>query len=104
MKVKNYLFFVVVLIAMVAASCSKDDVTPNSITANFTYTISGRTVTFTNTSTGGLTYLWTFGDGSTDNSSYTSHTYSAAGSYSVGLTATGLLGATDTKYQSVTVQ
>ncbi|MEI8280558.1 MAG: PKD domain-containing protein [Bacteroidota bacterium] len=49
----------------------------------------GQTVTFTDASTGtGLTTLWDFGDGNTDNSYNTQHSYTAAGTYTVTLTAT----------------
>jgi len=55
---------------------------PNKIsaqcTASFTYSISGNTITFTNTSTplSGGNFLWTFGDGTTSNVVHPVHTYS----------------------------
>ena len=52
-------------------------------------------VTFTDTSTGTITNrFWNFGDGSTTNTTATSltHTYSAAGTYTVSLTVSGPLG------------
>jgi len=52
-------------------------------------------VTFTDTSTGTITnHFWTFGDGSTTNTTATSfsHTYSNAGLYGVTLTVSGPLG------------
>ncbi|HTD29826.1 MAG TPA: PKD domain-containing protein [Xanthomonadaceae bacterium] len=77
-------------------------------TANFTDTTSGLTATFTNSSTdsGGTigTYAWTFGDGSTSSSASPSHTYAAAGTYSVTLTVTDSAdGKTSSKTASVTV-
>jgi len=75
--------------------------------ASFTDSVSGLTVSFTNTSTdtGGTisTYAWTFGDGSTSTSASPSHTYSAAGTYTVTLEVTDNTGATSTKTGSVTV-
>src|SRR4029453_18853800 len=62
--------------------------------ANFTMTpASGSAplnVTFTNTPTGSVTsWLWDFGDNTTSTAQSPSHTYSAPGSYTVKLTATG---------------
>ncbi|QAU24452.1 PKD domain-containing protein [Dyella sp. M7H15-1] len=75
--------------------------------ANFTDTVSGLTVSFTNTSTdtGGTitSYAWSFGDGSTSTLASPSHTYTAAGTYTVSLKATDSTGATNTKTGSVTV-
>ncbi|GLQ48202.1 hypothetical protein GCM10007862_32530 [Dyella lipolytica] len=75
--------------------------------ANFTDSVSGLTVNFTNTSTdtGGTitSYAWTFGDGGTSTSASPSHTYTAAGTYSVSLKVTDNTGATNTKTGSVTV-
>ncbi|HWY00582.1 MAG TPA: PKD domain-containing protein, partial [Mycobacterium sp.] len=55
--------------------------------ANFTYTISGLTVSFTDTSTdtGGSigSHSWNFGDGNTSTAANPSHTYVSAGTYSV---------------------
>jgi PKD repeat protein len=54
----------------------------------------GETTDFTNTSTGtGLSFVWNFGDGSpTSTEENPSHTYAAAGTYTVSLTATNVLG------------
>ena len=75
--------------------------------ANFTDTTSGLTASFTNTSTdtGGTisSYAWTFGDGGTSTSASPSHTYTAAGTYTVSLKVTDNTGATSTKSGSVTV-
>ncbi|GGA31852.1 protease pro-enzyme activation domain-containing protein [Dyella nitratireducens] len=75
--------------------------------ANFTDTVNGLTVSFTNSSTDtGATissYAWNFGDNSTSTSASPSHTYTAAGTYTVTLTVTDSTGATNTKSTSVTV-
>ena len=57
-----------------------------SCNASFTDSIMGLTVNFTNNSTAGLTYLWSFGDGNTSNISNPSHTYAQPGVYQVCLT------------------
>lgn len=49
-------------------------------------------VDFSNSSKYGLSYLWDFGDGNTSSAETPSHTYAAAGSYQVKLSATGLYG------------
>src|SRR5262249_1409168 len=77
-------------------------------TANFTFTTSGLTATFTDTSTdsGGTigSYSWTFGDGGSSTTKSPSHTYAAAGTFSVTETVTDSAnGKTSSKTQSVTV-
>ncbi len=56
-------------------------------TADFSYTVAGNTVDFTNLSTGGGggTYLWTFGDGNTSTLENPVHTYTSTGTYTVTL-------------------
>ncbi|HSC13452.1 MAG TPA: pre-peptidase C-terminal domain-containing protein [Rhodanobacteraceae bacterium] len=77
-------------------------------TANFTFTTSGLTATFTDTSTdsGGTigSHSWTFGDGGTSTATSPSHTYAAAGTYSVTETVTDSVNSTtSSKTSSVTV-
>lgn len=75
--------------------------------ANFSYTASGLSVSFTDSSTDSdgtiSSRAWTFGDGGTSTATNPSHTYAAAGTYSVSLTVTDNGGATNTKTVSVTV-
>ena len=75
--------------------------------ANFSDSISGLTVNFTDSSTDSdgsiASRSWNFGDGATSTATNPSHTYAAAGTYSVSLTVTDNSGATNTKTQSVTV-
>jgi PKD repeat protein len=76
--------------------------------ANFSDTISGLTVNFTDSSTdtGGSisSHAWTFGDGSTSTATSPSHTYAAAGTYSVTEKVTdSVSGKTSSKTASVTV-
>jgi serine protease len=76
--------------------------------ASFTYTASGTTVAFKDTSTdsGGTigAHLWHFGDGTTSTATNPSHTYAAAGTYSVSETVTDSVnGRSSTKTSAVTV-
>jgi PKD repeat protein len=62
-------------------------------------------VTFTNQSTGATSYNWNFGDGGTSTATNPGHTYTAAGTYTVTLTATNACGADQmvrTNYITVT--
>jgi serine protease len=81
--------------------------TNNPPVANFSDTISGLTVNFTDSSTDSdgtiASRSWNFGDSSTSTATNPSHTYAAGGTYSVSLTVTDNGGATNTKTQSVTV-
>jgi len=76
-------------------------------TANFTYTTSGLTATFTDTSTdtdGSIaSWSWTFGDGGTSMVQNPSHTFESAGTYPVSLTVTDNESGVGTTSQSVTV-
>jgi vibriolysin len=75
--------------------------------ANFTFTVSGLTANFTDTSTdaGGsiASRSWNFGDGGTSTTANPSHTYAAAGTYTVTETVTDNGGASASKSASVTV-
>ncbi|MRD46590.1 PKD domain-containing protein [Caenimonas koreensis DSM 17982] len=77
-------------------------------TANFTFKTTGLTAAFTDTSTdsGGTigAHAWTFGDGGTSSATNPSHTYAAAGSYSVTEKVTDSAnGKTSSKTSTVTV-
>ncbi|MDE1885560.1 MAG: PKD domain-containing protein, partial [Xanthomonadaceae bacterium] len=77
-------------------------------TASFTDTISGLTVSFTDTSTdsGGTisSWSWNFGDSSTSTAQNPSHTYAAGGTYTVSETVTdGVSGTTSSISHTVTV-
>jgi len=77
-------------------------------TANFTFTTSGLTATFTDSSTdaGGTigSYAWNFGDSATSTTKSPSHTYTAAGTYSVTETVKDSVNnTTSSKTTSVTV-
>lgn len=62
-------------------------------TASFTTSINTRTVNFSNTSLNGSTYAWDYGDGTPlGTAKSASHTYAAAGTYTIKLTVFGALG------------
>lgn len=69
---------------------------PVGPSADFTFSISGLTVTFTDTSTPGSapieSWSWLFGDGATSSATNPTHTYSSDGTYIVRLTVTTIYG------------
>ena len=72
--------------------------------ANFTTAISGRTVSFSNTTVNGISYTWNYGDGSAPSTAAAApYTYAAAGTYTVTLTAMGALGAVNPSVKTLTV-
>lgn len=75
--------------------------------ANFSFTTSGLTVNFTDSSTDSsgtiASRVWNFGDGSTSTSTNPSYAFAVGGTYSVAETVTDNLGATNTKIAAVTV-
>jgi PKD repeat protein len=76
-------------------------------TADFTYTVSGLTVNFTDQTpdadTTIATWQWDFGDGHTATVQNAAHTYASAGTYNVTLTVTDFSGITDSASKEVTV-
>jgi PKD repeat protein len=63
----------------------------------------GQAVTFNNTSVGGLSYSWNFGDAGTSTAASPSYTYAAAGTYTVTLTATNANGCVDVFSKQLTI-
>ena len=70
--------------------------------SGFTSAINGSTVDFTNTTSGGATYEWDFGDGDTSTDTDPSHTYAMDGDYTVQLIATNECGS-DTITEMLTI-
>jgi len=70
--------------------------------ASFTVSPNVRVVTLTNTSTGGGTYAWDFGDGTTSTQTSPVHTYPANGTYPIKLVITNACGQ-DSVIQSVVI-
>ena len=58
-------------------------------------------VTFTNSSTGGISYDWDFGDGDSSNLQNPTHTYTSSGNYNVSLIVTNAAGCSDTIVKSI---
>ena len=68
--------------------------------------VTGQVVTFNGTASGGTapySFSWTFGDGATGTGNPATHTYTASGSYSAGLSVTDSKGATGAASTTVTV-
>ncbi len=82
-------------------------VTNISPVANFSFTVSGLTANFTDSSTDSdgtiASRAWSFGDSATSTATSPSHTYATAGTYSVTETVTDNGGATNAKTSSVIV-
>ncbi|HEY8682868.1 MAG TPA: PKD domain-containing protein, partial [Rhodanobacter sp.] len=81
---------------------------PPSLVANFSYTISGRIVKFTDTSTDSsnpiTAHAWTFGDGGTSKLASPSHAYLKPGTYTVNETVTDSTGLAANETASVTIK
>ncbi|WP_301663651.1 PKD domain-containing protein [Methanoculleus frigidifontis] len=93
-----------------AGAIQRCDLSVDIVTANFTANVTSGTapltVQFTDTSTGDpATWNWTFGDGGTATEQNPVHTYTAAGNYTISLTASkDNANGTVTKEQYIRVQ
>jgi PKD repeat protein len=70
-------------------------------TAGFTYTQTGNTIHFTNTSTDATSYFWNFGDGHTNTNTSPNHTFNGNSNYTVCLIAYHNSCATDTFCETI---
>ena len=90
--------------AAVIRLANANAVTP--LTVSFTKQVTKLAVNFTSNVDGGmgqLTYAWRFGDGATSTAEAPTHTYAAAGTYSVELTVTDMANTQVTSNATVTV-
>jgi uncharacterized repeat protein (TIGR01451 family) len=69
-------------------SCQTVTATCPAHTAGFSSSVNLLSANFTNSSAGGTTYLWTFGDGNSSTAANPSHSYAQAGTYTVCLVST----------------
>ena len=75
------------------STCYSVDIVCDSPVAAWTQTMQGWDVTFTDQTTqGGTSWLWDFGDGNTSTTQDPTHTYTALGTYLVCLTSTNACG------------
>jgi PKD repeat protein len=75
-----------------------------TLTPRFACTVSGKNVTFTDSSIGETTRTWNFGDGSKSTAKTITHTYKKAGTYKVCLTACNSAGTCKSICKTVTVK
>ena len=92
---------------VLAAACGDGTCAPSAPTASFTSSCTILSCHFDGTGStapgSSITdYAWSFGDGGTDSTATTDHTYGAANTYSVTLTVTNADGLTDSDTQQVT--
>lgn len=97
---KFFVFASIIAAVAMFASCEKKGDAPK---ARFDYAIEDLTVTFTNMSKEAETYAWEFGDGQTSTEKDPVHTYAAAGTYTVKLTAKNKAGENSTE-QSIVLE
>ncbi|MEY2830242.1 MAG: hypothetical protein RIQ33_2100, partial [Bacteroidota bacterium] len=72
------------------------------ISASFTYTVTGNTVLFNNTSTGSITnYYWSFDDGGSSTLANPSHTFILGGQHNVYLSLTNTNNCNDSIFQTI---
>lgn len=86
MRSLKYIYSFIV-VAAVSGSCSKDKVTPVA-DVFYEVSINAYDVTFTNQTTGAVSYKWDFGDGTTSEEVSPVHTYPDKGKYVPTLYAT----------------
>lgn len=99
---------VTITYTITASGCTSTEshiiyVTPSVPACSFSSSLINLSASFNNTTTGGVTYLWNFGDGQTSTSLSPVHNYAIPGTYTVTLTATNACGSS-TCTQNITVQ
>lgn len=73
-----------------------------SVTGGFTFTATGDTVEFTNTTIGASSYTWNFGDGNFSNDFSPTHVYDTSGTFNVSLIVQDGI-CKDTVYATITI-
>jgi hypothetical protein len=81
-----------------------DDPTAAPPTVDFTFSVSGLTVLFTNNSKAAESWTWDFGDGATSTARNPVHTYATGGTWTVTLVAEGTDGSTASMSVEITVE
>lgn len=71
--------------------------------AGFTFSQTGNSFTFTNTTVGASTYQWNFGDAGTSTLTSPTHLYTSSGTYIVTLIAVNSIGCADTVTDTITL-
>lgn len=98
---KGYLTLAIVLVAFSFSSCKKVVVSCFGVSS---YAVKvGEPVAFTNCSTNGESYIWSFGDGATSTEEAPSHTYTRLGTFEVTMTVVSKKDKTSDK-QTLTIQ
>ena len=80
--------------SVLLSSCKKDKAEPVTDVV-YIVNVDGYTATFTNQTSGAQSYRWDFGDGGNASSANPTHTFAAAGIYTVSLTAVSNNGCRD---------
>jgi len=87
MKKLKLLSLILLATILMVPSCKKDDPEPEPLKVGFKYSpdnpVAGDLVTFTNSTDGGSSFAWDFGDGSSATDKEPTHTYTKSGKYSV---------------------
>lgn len=94
------------MLTFTLAACTEDYERDNlypEVKSEFTYTYDQftRTLNFTNNSSGEMTYLWDFGDGTTSTEENPQHQYAADGTYTVTLKVKNVAGTETTSTQTI---
>ncbi len=93
---KNLYKLPIVALVLLTFACSKSETPAIIPTSSFTQDRKiiepGETVTFTNSSTEAVSYLWEFGDNGTSTDQNPTHTFTSTGSFTVKLTTTSETG------------
>ncbi|RUO27030.1 peptidase S8 [Aliidiomarina minuta] len=91
---------------LVLSVATEDDGVPGPPAADFSYSVDGMTVNFTDESEADsdiMSYEWDFGDGASSTNQNPQHTYAEEGTYSVTLTVTDEEELSDSVTKSVTI-